>query len=95
MTFVVQCIQEKAEELIAASDRAAFMDGNFTLEYYSMKYSGSPLDTLEWEVDNLTNYLNITLTKDRGFYSIPVNTEHSAVRYFIFYLYKCRYPYLL
>lgn len=53
------------------------------LEYYNMKYSFAEGTDYEPEVpydlENNTEYKNMTLTKDPNFYNIPVNTEYSAV----------------
>lgn len=56
---------------------------NFKLEYYNMKYSladGSDYSpTVPWELDELTEYKNMSLEPDPNFYNIPVNTNYSAV----------------
>lgn len=51
------------------------------LEYYNMKYpEGSDgNDTIPYKLENNTRYKNMSLNENPDFYSIPVNTEYSAV----------------
>lgn len=38
---------------------------------------------LPWTLDNDTVYKSMSLTSDRNFYNIPVNTSFSGVNFFI------------
>ncbi|KAK6642465.1 hypothetical protein RUM43_003967 [Polyplax serrata] len=75
----VKCIAQTAEDL----RRDTYFMNDFKLEYYNMKYSnveGSGYTpTVPWDMDEFTEYKNMSLTPNPNFYNIPVNTNHSAV----------------